>query len=365
MVTDLSYRDIVDALSNHAETIARQCIPQGTRKGVYWVGDLNGKVSVHISGDRKGMVGFWNGQAGNAKGGGTLINLIELAYNCKTHAEAVELAKSRYLGIHRRELTPEEKRRWAEQQRQSERLAQERDRQAQYERLAKVDMVRVIWSKAVPIAGTPAEIYLGSRGLFLADLPGTVWPASLRYHPSCPVSPDDPRSRRYPALIGGVQGIDRKLIAVWRIFLDPNGKALLDRDGAKMKFGFGPSSGGAVRLGPVAVSIHVAEGIETALAVQRLNKNEHPVWATLSTSGMQNFVIPPAVRRLVIWSDGDRHRPDQKTGGVLTPPGSRAASALAARASDQGIEVVIYQSPAPDDWLDVWNTRRRLNVGSN
>ncbi|WP_442417751.1 toprim domain-containing protein [Peteryoungia aggregata] len=99
--------------------------------------------------------------------------------------------------------------------------------------------------------------------------------------------------------------------------------------------------------------------METALAVQRLTRNTFSVWATLSTSGMVGLDIPPGVKRLEIYADGDRHRLNRRTGEVEDPPGIRAANSLRERAQRQGIETVIFPSPEPDDWLDVYQAKVR------
>lgn len=351
---DITYQEIVERLKGIAGAVARRCIPNGAPDGVYWRGDLRGKVSVHVKGARVGMVGFWQGQAGNAKGGGNLIDLIGLAFNCQTHGEAVRIAKETFLGIGKRELTPAEKRAWAKQQEETERDAVRRRQADEKAKAEKIETVQSIWREAVPIAGTPAEAYLHSRMLELSDLPGlSSWMPSLRFHPSVMLGRD-----RHPALIGGVQSQQRKLVALWRIPLQPDGKALLGADGKKIKLGFGPAAGGAVRLAPVGPVLRLTEGIETGLGVMGLTACRVPVWATLSTSGMVGFQIPAGVRRIEIYADADRYREGER-GGVLDPPGIRAAKALQERAIRDGVEAVIHPSPEPDDWLDVFQARKR------
>lgn len=344
---DLSYKDILDQLNDRAEEIAAACIPDGKRNGNYWRGDLNGKISVHIRGGRVGMVGFWQGQGGNDKGGGNLIHLIELAFGCSSHGAAVKLAKERFLGIRKREFTAEEKRAWAKQQDESKRKAAAREREAAREKAEKVETVRSIWQESVPIAGTLAEVYLRSRMIDVSP-----WPASLRFHPSLEYG-----GRRYGALVGGVQGVDRALVALWRIFLDKDGKALVGDDGKKVKLGFGPAAGGAVRFGPVTKTLRLTEGMETALGVMLLTRPGASTWATLSTSGMIGFDIPPGVERIEIYADGDRHRENRRPGGVSMPPGIVAAEKLKERAEAAGVQAVVFPSPEPDDWLDVWQAK--------
>ncbi|MCO5730128.1 toprim domain-containing protein [Rhizobium sp. SSA_523] len=177
---------------------------------------------------------------------------------------------------------------------------------------------------------------------------------SLRFHPGLKLG-----GERHPALIGGVQAKSRKLTAVWRIFLNADGSALKNDEGKKVKLGLGPAVGGAVRLGPVTDVLRITEGIETGLGVSLLTRPGASTWATLSTSGMINFEIPEGVKRLEIYADGDRHRLHNKTGGLMDPPGIAAAKKLQDRAAKEGVEAVLFPSPEPDDWLDVWQGRKR------
>ncbi|EUB97257.1 hypothetical protein PMI07_000833 [Rhizobium sp. CF080] len=219
----------------------------------------------------------------------------------------------------------------------------------------KAESVRSIWEGGVAIAGTLAETYLRTRSIELADFPaGMAWMPSLRFHSRLKLG-----TERHPALIGGVQSKSRKLVAVWRIFLGPDGKAISDKEGKKVKLGFGPATGGAVRLGPVTETLRLTEGIETGLGVMLLTKPNASTWATLSTSGMMNFEIPEGVKRLEIYADGDRHRLNNKTGDLMEPPGIVAAKKLQERARQEGVEAVVHPSPEPDDWLDVWVQRKK------
>lgn len=254
-----------------------------------------------------------------------------------------------------REETAAEKkerlRREADRKRRDEK--READERRDHER--KAETVRSIWDGARPIAGTLAEEYLRHRSIELSDFPaGTVWMPSLRFHPGLKLG-----NERHPALIGGVQAKNRKLTAVWRIFLKPDGSAVTDDEGKKVKLGLGPAVGGAVRLGPVGEVLRLTEGIETGLGVALLTRCKASVWATLSTSGMINFEIPEGVKRLEIYADGDRFRLNKRTGALMEPPGIAAARQLQERAIKEGVQAVVLPSPEPDDWLDVWQQRKK------
>ena len=169
--------------------------------------------------------------------------------------------------------------------------------------------IRAVWDAAVPIAGTPADDYLRSRGL------GPPWPAALRWDASrrrmiAPVVRGD-RLRGLHAT--GLPGRERKA--------------------------HGPVKGGAVRLAPAAGgTLAFAEGIETALAYRALAGI--PAWAALSAAGLGNAPLPRGVDRLVVAADFD--------GAGLV-----AAEQLERRARAAGIQVRIH---LPDryrtDWAD-------------
>lgn len=70
------------------------------------------------------------------------------------------------------------------------------------------------------------------------------------------------------------------------------------------KMSLGPIGGGAVRLGsPVEDTLVICEGIETGLSLVQLYGK--PVWACLSTGGMQAVFLPPTLRHLTIAADND------------------------------------------------------------
>lgn len=360
MTDRIPYPEIVDMLRDHAETIAFDMLEGARRDGKYVRGDCHGKAAVHVSGADVGLVGFWQGQRAGANGG-NLIHLIEIAMGFTTHGEAVRYAKQRYLGLGDGELTPEQKRDWARSQETSRAKAEKRRIEAQKQTEAKKETVREFWHEASPIAGTPAERYLNMRVTALPSEAIAALP-SLRYHPRMFCGP---LKRECGALIGGVQGADKALIALWRIFITPEGENVR-ADGEKIKLGFGPSAGGAVRLGPVTETLRLCEGMETGLGVLMLNggiSTPISVWPCLSTAGLIGFHIPAGVKRLEIWCDGDRHKFRKRDDGILPPPGRDAAEKLKARVSGQ-VDVDIVEPPAGSDWLDVWNSSQEEDYGN-
>lgn len=352
---DLPYETIVERLKDQVERIAEDCIPDGRRAGNYWTGDCHGKCSVHIRGSNLGLVGFWQGQRPSAQGG-NLIHLIEIAFGCSSHGAAVRMAKQRYLGIEDRPLTFEEKKDWARAQEESRRKRESRARTHQSEQEQKQARAKKIFHEALPIAGTLGETYLRQRGIDIPDIP-----KSLRFHPHLRYTLDvGAGARHFPAIVCGVQALDRKLIAIWQIFLDPEtgGKAKLGED-ESVKLGYGPAAGGAVRLGPLTDELNVCEGVETGFGVGGITGWKTPVWCLLSTSGMRGFDIPKGLKKLTIYEDGDSHRFNKTTGEMLGSPGKEAGKALRERAQAAGVPNIQNLSPPePDDWLDVFTATK-------
>lgn len=343
----ISLEEIKERLRDMAEAIAWDCLSSGKVQGSRIFGDCNGKCSVTIKGAMAGTVGFWQGQMGS-KQGGSLIDLIAISRGM-SFGEATRFAKQHYLGIQDKEFTAEEKREFARRRDEAEARKRERERQEVQEKERRSNDVRAIWQQCKPIPGTPAEAYLMSR---VGDYD---WPPSLRFHPSLPC---ELTKFSHPCLVAAVQGPDRSLIAIWRIFLTDDGKNLR-HGGEKVKMGLGRSSGGVVRLTAVLPEWNVGEGLESTLGAWALSGWCGSWAASLSTSGMRGFQIPDPVKRVHLWSDGDKPRIDKRTGELRPPPGQGAAQAKAGMCFDAGIPAVVHEPPEDSDWLDVWQRARQ------
>src|SRR5262249_27683280 len=133
------------------------------------------------------------------------------------------------------------------------------------------------------------ERYLTDRHLTLP--PGAE---VLRFHPACPFG-----SRKTSAMVALVRNIEsNEPQAIHRTALDQSGKMSL-----------GPISGGAIKLTPdedVTIALGIAEGIETALSLQRLPEwLGSPVWSVISASGIRAFPLLAGIETLVIAADND------------------------------------------------------------
>lgn len=356
----IPYLEIVERLNDYAEEVAFDCLSSGAKKsGPRIFGDCNGKCSVIVSGNNRGLVGFWQGQRPGHQGG-NLIHLIEIA-NGVDHGAAVRLAKQKYLGIpDDRPISEEERARYAIARAAED--AKSKARRDKQEKLAAAQTrrrsgdVNDIWHQCCAVEGTAAGAYLERR----IGLPaGMKWPPSLRFHPSmfCEIAGAAGLQERWPCLIAGVQSAERKLIAIWRIFLKPDGTNLII-DGEKVKRGLGPAAGGAVRLSPVGDTWNVGEGLESTLGAMALGGWKGAWASTLSTSGMRGVGIPQGVKALRIWTDGDKSRFRKGADGLLPPPGQGAGAELQKRGIEAGLTCSVHEPPPGSDWQDVWQHTR-------
>jgi hypothetical protein len=187
-----------------------------------------------------------------------------------------------------------------------------------------------IWREAEPIAGTPAEAYLASRGLSYEG-------EALRWHPSCPFG----RER-----LGCMLGLVRNIVtnepqAIHRTAIDAYNRKI-DRKA------YGPVAGGAVKLTAdhdVAIVIAIGEGIETAWSIRALpDLCNMPVWSLLSAGGVAAFPPLSGIESVWIAADND-----------ASETGQDAARTARRRLNAAGIETIVLTSTRQGDLNDVVN----------
>ena len=179
-----------------------------------------------------------------------------------------------------------------------------------------------------PIAGTPAAHYLRGRGLVAPE------EADLRYHPDLT---HWEAKAGFPAMLGLVRDRAGEVIGLHRTWLEERlDGAVTKAPVPKPRMMLGKVAGGAVRLAPLMgeTAVGICEGIETGLAVITACPSL-PVWATLSTSGLEQVQLPPDSRRIIILADND-----------ASGAGLRAAESAARRLRMEGREAVIALPPA-------------------
>ena len=196
------------------------------------------------------------------------------------------------------------------------------------------DLAARIWRDSRDPHGTFAETYLASRGL---ALPIEVR-AVIRFHAACPWE-----GATAPAMVAAFMPIAADIPD--DPFLDPPITAIhrIRGRGHVNKKMLGPVGGKAIMLSPwwhVYATLHVCEGLETALALYGLY--HRPIWALGSAGAIATLPIVSRVRRLIIWADNDES-------GVSV----NAARKCADRWTESGRDVVIrYPDQADTDYAD-------------
>lgn len=165
------------------------------------------------------------------------------------------------------------------------------------ERIAAIAEAKRQWVSARSIEGTPAEVYLRSRGIT-----GPV-PWSIRFT-YAPVRFDKGTGKagpRLPALIAACQDRSGMIIGVQRVFLTREGtKARMSNP----KLSLGQTRGCALRLGPVARRIILCEGPEDGLTLRQRYPRES-VWVSLGTGGMPFVELPDEVEEVALAGDNN------------------------------------------------------------
>jgi putative DNA primase/helicase len=152
---------------------------------------------------------------------------------------------------------------------------------------------------------------------------------ALRFHPRCPFKLADGQMAQLPAMIaamtdvltGSFCGIHRTALADGGF-----GKAEVPGLGNSKKM-LGRGAGACIRLSPdetVTSGLHIAEGIETALAC--LAMHFRPIWVALSAGGVATFPVLAGIGALTVFADNDE-------------TGRKSAAACALSWSSAGKEV--------------------------
>jgi Toprim domain len=169
------------------------------------------------------------------------------------------------------------------------------DAESEHRKRTQEDLDRIaralsIWNEAADPRGTPAEMYLASRALVLAD---DVANNALRFHPACPWRDENTGlTVNIPALVAAFTSIDDGAVtAIQRVALTANGTKI----GRRM---FGIVGGAAVKLDPLGDQLAIGEGVETCLAARQLG--HRPAWALGSVGMISRFPVMDGVERLRI-----------------------------------------------------------------
>src|SRR5215831_15365649 len=198
--------DLARCLARDAEAVCRHYLPNGRRRGRYWVvGDVANTAGrslfVRLTGpdSGKGAARKWTDAATGQHG--DLLDLIALNRRLERLRDVLDEARS-FLSLPRPEPPPHCHRRQPPAP------------------MGSPESARRLFAMAQPISGTIAEAYLRNRGITaLHDAP------ALRFHPRCYYRPDaDAPTEIWPALIAAVTDLSGDITGAHRTWLDPTGE---------------------------------------------------------------------------------------------------------------------------------------------
>lgn len=146
-----------------------------------------------------------------------------------------------------------------------------------------------LWTESKKLKGAdPVCQYLRSRGI-------SIVPDNVRFCHNCYYADD---KKRYPAMVSMVHNADGEPVSVHRTYLAevPKRKKLMP--------GKSGLRGAAIRLMEIKLdTLGISEGIETALSAAQLYGV--PVWAAISSGGLESWEPPEDIRKIIIFGDND------------------------------------------------------------
>lgn len=200
----------------------------------------------------------------------------------------------------------------------------------------RMSVIRKLWDESLVVeCGDPVFTYLSGRcGI------RTV-PSCIRHHPALQYIDDNGEISFHPALIAAVTNHDGIGVGMHRIYLDESGLKALVSSPKKLLKGK-DLSGSSIKLGGTATILGVAEGIETALAASTMFNI--PVWASISSVLMEQWVPPVGVTDVIVFGDNDE-----------SFTGQASAFSLAKKLFAKKINVSVrFPEAMGTDWADVF-----------
>jgi putative DNA primase/helicase len=173
-----------------------------------------------------------------------------------------------------------------------------------------------IWSDCITLddpRAAPVKQYLGARihPSILIRLDRAV----VRCHPMLEhYDPDTGHISAWPAMVAIVQAPNGETVGLHRTWLDGGEKAPVTTPRKALSAGRS-MSGGAIRLMRAAPVLGLAEGIETALALNHLRG--FPVWSCISAMLLTHVELPNLVREVRIGVDVDVSQTGRKAAHAL------------------------------------------------
>lgn len=181
--------------------------------------------------------------------------------------------------------------------------------------------------------GDGVDQYLKSRGL--ERLSSEIFIGELPYYGGGKVP------GVFTTMVSRISNLDGELEAYHLTYLK-DGKKITDHPAKIITKPVTTITGCSVKLGEPQKILAIAEGIETAIAVQA---HEGVVcWAAISANGMEKIEVPARIETVFIYGDNDANY-----------VGQAAAYNLAKRMSAAGKAVLVFiPDKAGEDYLDVF-----------
>lgn len=203
-------------------------------------------------------------------------------------------------------------------------------------------LVEKIWAGSKSL--DDASSYVACKYLLSRGLDPDCALDTLRFNHEL-VTTVDGQTVKCAALIGPINNAKNEIIGIQRIFLSSRGeKANFEMP----KRILGQVNGGAISFGAPSNCVHIAEGVETSLAIYQSLKE----WclSLISANGIAGYQVSEKVTEVHIWADNDKNE-----------VGQIAAHRLAERMFADGKKVFVHLPMRVDrtvksvDWLDVLN----------
>ena len=196
-------------------------------------------------------------------------------------------------------------------------------------------LIKMVTKDCVAITeGDPVSKYLKKRNLPIPR-------ESVRLHPKCRYYENGGLKSEHPAMVSKIVNFDGMMVRFHITYLDNEGNKADVENQKKILPPKGTINGGGIYFDRPDESMVIAEGIETALAGEKLFSRK--AIAALTAHGMEELKIPDFVKDVIILSDND-----------ASFIGQKAAYTLAARLKREKRTVqVMMPADIGDDFCDV------------
>ena len=202
--------------------------------------------------------------------------------------------------------------------------------------------LRAAWKLSGKIErGSLADIYFDSRGIAK-----NAYPDALRFAPKL----EDGLGGVRPCILAVISDIEGNPVSLHRTFLRGDGKAKAEMKKPRLLMPGSLPDGACVRLSEwVSGPLGVAEGLESAMAASALY--DIPVWSTISSSILKNWLPPEGAEDIIIFGDNDPKYGGQSAAYALAH--KLAVKTNEDRTPKHDVRVMLPEIAATD-FNDVW-----------